>query len=149
LIGVGTTLVLRVFVGAIVKGVEKCVPVPEPKIDLSTMPSISEQWRRMTDHPTGGNVVGPLERLLFFAAFWSETAWPIFASWFVLKTAFHWQGANFATFPMTAPNKDDFEWFFARRKVGTRHVAKLLVGTVAKALVALAGVAIGHSMTFA
>lgn len=111
-------------------------------------PELADAWSKLTSMNTAGNWIGLFERPLFFAALWLPSAWPLLTSWLVFKLAFYWQGANFTSFPTSAPSRADAEYFAARRKMGSHHVSSALVGTAANIFAALVGVAIGRWVKF-
>jgi len=140
IIGLAVTVSLGFGVGPIVRCVGRSIPMPPPNEEPETV----RLWTRLINQTTGGAYIGFFERLIFFAAFWTQAAWPIFPSWLAFKLAFYWQGANFTAFPEKAPESTkDFEWLVARRQLGTHHVATVLVGTAANIVAGLAGYAVG------
>jgi len=138
-IGIVVTVALGFAVGPILAHVSRVIPIPAPNDDPETV----RLWTRLTGQTTGGAYIGFFERFIFFAAFWSPAAWPIFPSWLAFKLALYWQGAKFASFPDQAPGHADLAWLVAKRQLGAHHVATALVGTAASVAACLAGVAIG------
>lgn len=137
IIGLAVTIVLGFGVGPVVRCVGMFIQIPPPNEEPETV----RLWTRLIGQNTGGAYIGFFERLIFFAAFWID-AWLILSSWLAFKLAFYWQGANFTTFPQTAPKSEDLAWLVARRQLGTHHVATVLVGTAANIVTALVGYAV-------
>ncbi len=97
---------------------------------------------------SGGYWIGHLERPMFFACFWVSSLWPIVGAWLVMKTAFYWQGTNYAKFPDEPPSQPQMDWLVAKRRLGAYYAATALAGTAANIVFALAGIAIGHWLRF-
>ena len=103
---------------------------------------VEPYWDKLRKMQTGGSAIGHVERLLFFAALWVPSGWPILSSWLVFKLAYYWQSANFTAFPIEPPNEKQAAWLVAKRQLGVNHVATALVGTGLNLLFAFVGVAI-------
>jgi len=113
--------------------------VPLPTTDAK----IAEQWQHFINVKTAGTEIGLVERPLFFAALWVQLYWLI-PAWLVMKTAFYWQGANFAALPQEPPaTPEAMAWQAAKRRYGTARVSLALIGTGANIVVAFLGVAAG------
>lgn len=137
LVGLGVTVILGFGNGYLVKCVGNSIEMKSPNDDLVPF------WDQLQKMKTAGKEIGLVERLIFFAALWTADGWPVLTSWLVFKLAYYWQGANFASFPDKLPSKEQAAWIVARKQIGTRHVAKVLVGTGANIIVAFIGVAFG------
>lgn len=139
IVGVIATTLLGFGVGYLVRHVGASIgPLPPPSAELTP------QWTKLTGQSTGGFWIGFVERLIFFAALWIPSGWPLLSSWLVFKLAFYWQGSNFASFPVSPLSEKEADYLIARRQLGTHHVATALVGTGANIAVALIGVAVGR-----
>ncbi len=135
-IGLGVALVLGEGVGCLVrKAGDSIGPLEPPNDELAPL------WKRWSEMNTAGQWIGRIERPLFFAAAWLGAGLPL-AAWLAMKTAFYWQGTNFAAFPRNVPGAELLKYVIAKRQLGTHHVATFLVGTGANIIVALAGYAI-------
>lgn len=138
----------ELLVGRIVKLAGDQVGKPKPS-EPKEPPAASAQpadtpldWAQWYDMNTGGSWIGRVERPMFFAALWFQ-AWVLVSAWLVMKTAFYWQGSNFAALPQDAPSKSEqWKYIVAKRHLGTHHVATALTGTAANIVLALAGIAI-------
>ena len=136
LIGLAATVVLGLSTGYFVRRVGSSLPMEAPSVDLEPY------WEKLRKMQTGGNAIGHIERLLFFAGLWIPSGWPILTSWLVFKLAYYWQGANFTAFPVEPPKKEQAAWLVAKRQLGANHVATALVGTGLNLLFAFAGVVV-------
>ncbi|HEX7952504.1 MAG TPA: hypothetical protein VF523_05450, partial [Burkholderiales bacterium] len=134
-LGFALTVFLGAFTGVLVKCAGDFVRTPK-----APFPEIRKEWTALVDMNTGGKYIGLVELPIFFAACSLPEAWPLAASWLVMKTAFYWQSANFSAYPERPPNKRMARWLAAKRHMGSHHVATALVGTGANACSALAGV---------
>lgn len=138
IIGLTITVLLGFGVGRFVRHVGDSIPIPPPSGELSV------HWEKLKNQSTGGRWIGLVERPIFFAALWISGAWPLLASWLVLKLGFYWQSANFAAFPQSSPDSKEADYLVAKRQLGTHNVATALVGTGANIVLALVGVAVGR-----
>ena len=142
LLGLGVTVILGFGTKGLVERVGNSLPMESPNSDLEP------HWDKMRKMKMGGNIIGHVERPIFFAALWITGGWPILTSWLVFKLAYYWQSANFTAFPLEPPNKEQAEWLVAKRQLGANHVATALVGTGANVILALVGVAVGKWIRF-
>lgn len=140
---IGTGFFITVFLGfgvdPLVRRAGNFVGAPQPP-----SPSLRKEWKRLMGLNTGGRYIGRVEQPIFFAALWIPEAWPLLASWLVMKTAFYWQSANFTAFPELPPSPRAARYLVAKRHLGAHHVATALVGTGANIVSALVGVMVGR-----
>ena len=140
MIGLAVTLALGFGVKPLVKWVGDSLPIEPHNSDLEPY------WAKLREMKAAGEWIGHIERPMFFAALWITNGWPILSSWLVFKLAYYWQGANFTSYPVEPPSKEQAAYIVAKRQIGTHHVATSLVGTGANILIALIGVVVGNSI---
>lgn len=139
--GLAVAMILGMGIGCLVKKVGDQIPLLPPSDDLL------EDWKVLTTMNSGGRWIGFVERPIFFTAIWFQ-AWVLIGAWLVMKTAFYWQSANFAAYPVTLPSSSEAKYLIAKRRIGTHHTATALVGTGASIIAALIGVAAGKWILF-
>lgn len=86
-IGLLLVWLARFLVGWLVKRVKKGIPLPPPSA------AIEKKWADLTadtKEDKSGAILGDLERVLFYLAFWLG-AQEIIAGWFALKVASKWE----------------------------------------------------------
>lgn len=142
LLGLGVTVVLGIGTKYLVAHVANSLPLDSPNSDLEPY------WNKLRKMKTPGNMIGHVERPIFFAALWLTSGWPILASWLAFKLAYYWQSANFTAFPTELPTKEQAGLLVAKRQLGIHHIATSLVGTGVNIIFALVGVAVGRWIRF-
>jgi hypothetical protein len=142
LIGLVATLVLGLAVKHVMRFAMKASDLPAPNQTLA------RQWKEMVvSGGESGRVLGHLERLLFFAAFWSD-AQIVVAGWLAFKVASKWNAwTNVVAVPKEIDGLDPIDFLIARRKWGSHVLMTFLIGTLCNILVGFVGAAIGrHSI---
>jgi hypothetical protein len=99
-------------------------------------------WWDIVDRGSGGSVLGHLERLLFFAAFWNGE--PILvAGWLAFKVASGWQNWKLIVqVPDKMDGVDDLDYLRARSQLGSWIFHRFLIGTLGNVLAGLAAVTV-------
>jgi hypothetical protein len=136
LVGLAVTAILGCTTKYFVRRIGNSLPMEAPSIEIELY------WDKLRKMQTGGDAIGHVERLLFFAALWIPNGWPILTSWLVFKLAYYWQSANFTAFPVEPPDAKQAAWLVAKRQLGANHVATALVGTGLNLLFACVGMVI-------
>lgn len=138
LVGLGVTIAL----GA--KHVKQLVDTAAAPIELTPpSPRVAKEWANFISRPTAGALVGSIERPIFFFALWVSGGWLVLTTWLAFKLAVYWQNSNFAALPKEPPESQDVKWIDSKWRLGSHQTAKLLVGTGAGILCAMAGVLVG------
>jgi len=98
---------------------------------------LREKWTSLTQGDRAGSVLGQLERIAFFAAFWVDA--PAFvAGWLAFKVASKWNvWSNVISVPKTIAGIDELDYLIARRRWGSQVLMTFLVGTLFNVIVAL------------
>lgn len=110
----------------------------EPPAPAGIAPEI---WKRnFIDRHPGGDVLGHLERLIFFAAFWISGGWALAAAWLAFKVAAKWHAWSQAA-KLTSPEQiDDRAALLVRATMDYRY---FVLGTAANLVAGLVGLAVG------
>jgi len=103
-------------------------------------------WYDIVGRRSGGIVLGHLERLLAFAAFW-QGAPVLIAGWLAFKVASGWQNWNLIVrLPEKIDGVNDLDYLRARSQLGAWIFHRFLIGTVGNILVGLAAAAIAKGL---
>ena len=101
----------------------------------------AEIWKRnFIDPQPGGEALGYLERLIFFAAFWVSGGWALAAAWLAFKVAAKWHLWNQASKLVDPSRVDDRAALLGRAAIDYRF---FVLGTAANLIAGLAGLAVG------
>jgi len=138
LIGLLTIYVLGFGVGPLLKHVQRSAPLPAPNETLKG------KWVTLTSGDEGGKVLGKLERLAFFAAFWIDA--PIFVgAWLAFKVASKWNAwSNVISVPKTISGIDELDYLISRRRWGSQVLMTFLIGTLSNIVIGFLGVVVGR-----
>jgi hypothetical protein len=138
--GLALTFVVGLCVNPLLKYVRKRMSPIDPPNE-----AMKEKWVALTEGNEGGWVLGNLERLLFFSAFWMDAS-AVTAAWLAFKVASKWNAwSNVISVPKSAlPNVDEFDFLIARRRWGSQLLATFLVGTISNIIIGLLGVVVGR-----
>lgn len=138
IIGLLIVFFLGLFVECIVKYVQKNIPLHPPN------KVIKKKWEELTGGDEGGVILGNLERLLFFGAFWIHMP-EVVAAWLAFKVASKWQvWSNITSVPKTLPGVDEMEYLIARRRWGSQLLTTFLVGTLSNVIIGFLGSLVGQ-----
>jgi hypothetical protein len=98
-------------------------------------------WQRnFIERQPGGEALGCLERLLFFAAFWIGGGWLLAAAWLAFKAAAKWHTWSQAAKLLDAGQVTDHAALLARATMDYRF---FVLGTAANLVAGLAGLGVG------
>ena len=138
LIGLATIFILGLGVGRLVKSVQKAIPLMPPN------EKTKKKWRELTAGNEGGRILGNLERLLFFGAFWVDAP-SVVAAWLAFKVASKWNAwTNVISVPKTLSGTNELEYLVARRRWGSQLLTTFLVGTLSNVIIGFLGVVVGR-----
>ena len=138
LLGLVAMTVLGFAVKPLVKHVQKAEPLLPPN------DAVKDKWEKLVAGDEGGALMGPLERVLFFGAFWMNQPLVV-AAWLAFKVASKWNAwTNIIAVPNSLEEIDDLDYLIARRRWGSQLLTTFLVGTLANVLVGFVAVAIGR-----
>jgi len=99
--------------------------------------TLKEKWGALTQGDRAGVVLGYLERLVFFLAFWLDAS-AVVATWLAFKVASKWNvWSNVISVPKTITGVDDLDYLIARRRWGSQVLMTFLIGTLFNVLVGL------------
>jgi hypothetical protein len=104
-------------------------------------------WDSITHQSkSGGRVLGLLETILFFIAFWISHP-ELVAGWLVFKVGSKWEiWNNIIKVPEKLGKADDIEYLDARHKWGTKVLMRFLIGTILNILFAMVGTVISYGI---
>jgi len=143
LIGLGLAWLARFPISRLVRSVKSGIPLSAPSNDLAG------KWEDLVTDPKSdksGAVLGDLERILFFLAFWLAS-WEVVAAWLAFKVAAKWEAwSTTGALPDSLPNTDPLAYLVARRRWASQRLMSFLVGTLANVLVAFVCVLIGKHL---
>lgn len=113
----------------------------ERKIHIELPDGISEkQWKDIWEVPKGGDIVGHLERILYFIALLFD---PLYIGGLLtFKIAAKWEAwKNIVQVPQQRPEgfPSELNYFIFRRKLGSKLLNRFLVGTFSNILFAVVG----------
>jgi hypothetical protein len=138
LIGLLTVFFVGLCNGHLVKYVRKSMALLPPN------EATKEKWVALTEGDEGGWVLGNLERLLFFGAFWMDAP-TLTAAWLAFKVASKWNAwSNVISLPKTMSGIDELDFLIARRRWGSQLLTTFLVGTLANIVIGLLGMVVGR-----
>jgi len=101
----------------------------------------ADVWKRnFIDRQPGGEALGHLERLIFFAAFWIAGGWALAAAWLAFKVASKWHTWNEAARLAGAAQLEDRAALLARATMDYRF---FVIGTAANLVAGLVGLGVG------
>jgi len=105
--------------------------------------SLKEKWTSLTQGDKAGAVLGYLERLAFFGAFWFDAA-AMVAAWLAFKVASKWNvWSNVILVPKTISGIDELDYLIARRRWGSQILMSFLIGTLFNVIVGFLAAQIG------
>jgi len=144
LAGLIITYLLGLTVRPLLKKLKAGIELPPPR------PNLKDEWDAITgrgeddkNKDRSGEILGRLERLLFFIAFWNES-YAIIAGWLTFKVGSKWQvWSNVIAVPKDIEGVDPLSYLRARRQWGSQRLMSFLVGTLSNALVAFGGFSLG------
>jgi hypothetical protein len=143
LIGLALVWLARFLVSPLVQSVKEGIPLPPPSAEAS------ETWKDLVTDPKSdksGAVLGDLERILFFIAFWLSSL-EIVVAWLAFKVAAKWEAwSTTGALPDSLPGADPLPYLVARRRWSSQRLMSFLVGTLANVLVSFACVLIGKHL---
>ncbi|MGH8589811.1 MAG: hypothetical protein ACREXX_10915 [Gammaproteobacteria bacterium] len=142
--GLIITFLLGLAVKPLVKKLKAGIELPPPR------PNLKGEWDAITGpnesdktKDKSGEILGRLERLLFFIAFWNES-YVIIAGWLTFKVGSKWQvWSNVISVPKDLEGVDPLVYLRARRQWGSQRLMSFLVGTLSNALAAFGGFFLG------
>lgn len=106
-------------------------------------PDIATKWAELTGGNEGGAIIGGLERVSFFLAFWLEggvAGAAVVAAWLTFKLGSKWQAwTQTIALPENLDGIDAIDYLVARRRWGSRVLTTFLVGTLSNVLVGMVG----------
>lgn len=138
IIGLVTIIILGCGVPRMIKSVQKEIPLTPPNEETK------KNWEKLTAGNEGGSILGNLERILFFCAFWVDAP-AVVAAWLAFKVASKWNAwTNIISVPKTLSGVDDLEFLVARRLWGSQLLTTFLVGTISNVIIGFLGVVVGH-----
>ncbi len=130
-------------VGWLVQRVKKGIALPPPS------DALKEKWTALTTDPdedNSGAILGKLELVLFYLAFWMA-AQEIIAGWFALKVASKWEAwGTTGRLPESLDGVDDLSYMISRRRWASQRLMSFLVGTIANVLAAFGGFIIAKNV---
>ena len=138
LIGLLTIYVLGLGVGPLLKYAQRTAPLSPPN------EALKDKWTTLTSGDEGGKILGKLERLAFFGAFWIDA--PLFVgAWLAFKVASKWNAwSNVISVPKTISGIDELDYLISRRRWGSQVLMTFLVGTLANVIIGFVGVVVGR-----
>lgn len=138
LIGLVTSFVFGLGVPRLLKSVQKEIPLIPPSEETKN------KWEELTAGNEGGRILGNLERLLFFGAFWIDAP-SVVAAWLAFKVASKWNAwTNVISVPKTLSGINELEYLVARRRWGSQLLVTFLVGTLSNVIIGFLGVVAGR-----
>lgn len=138
LIGLVASFVLGFAVPRLLKSVQKEIPLIPPS------EKTKKKWEELTAGNEGGCILGNLERLLFFGAFWIDAP-SVVAAWLAFKVASKWNAwTNVISVPKTLSGINELEYLVARRRWGSQLLVTFLVGTLSNVIIGFLGVVAGR-----
>ena len=136
--GLLTVFFVGLCVGPLVKLVQRSMPLLPPS------EATKEKWTALTEGNEGGWILGNIERLLFFGAFWVDAP-TVTAAWLAFKVASKWNAwSNVISVPKTLSGIDELDFLIARRRWGSQLLTTFLVGTLSNIVIGLLGVGGGR-----
>ena len=100
-----------------------------------------EIWRAaVVERAPGGDALGHLERVIFFAAFWVSGGWALAAAWLLFKVVAKWHAWNQLSQLGGVSPLEDRAALVARAALDYRL---FVIGTAANLVAGLAGLAVG------
>lgn len=137
-IGLLAIFFLGLGVGTLLKCVQKSITLLPPN------EATKEKWAALTEGNEGGWILGNLERLLCFGAFWIDAP-SVIAAWLAFKVASKWNAwSNVISVPKTLSGVDELEYLVARRRWGSQLLTTFLVGTLSNIVIGFLGVIAGR-----
>lgn len=144
LVGFLVTFLIGLGVRPLLEYAKKTMSLPPPSAALAS------EWKKVVSGNEGGRVLGHLERLLFFGAFYVN-AEAVVAGWLAFKVASKWNAwTNVVTVPKEIAGIDPIEFLIARRSWASHVLMTFLVGTLANVIAGYLGVVVArHGYAFA
>jgi len=138
LVGLLTTFILGLGVDPLLKHLQKSAALTPPNETLR------DKWATLTQGNEGGKILGYLERLLFFGAFWIDAP-VVIASWLAFKVASNWNAwSNVISVPTKISGIDELDYLVARRRWGSQLLMTFLIGTLSNVVTGFLGAVIGR-----
>lgn len=138
LIGLVTIYLLGIGVGPLLKYAQRAATLPAPN------EALKDKWATLTSGDEGGKILGRLERLAFFGAFWIESTLFV-GAWLAFKVASKWNAwSNVISVPKTISGIDEVDYLISRRRWGSQVLMTFLIGTLANIIIGFLGVVVGR-----
>jgi hypothetical protein len=140
-IGVGLIIIflLGLGVGPLIDCAKKSIRLEPPN------KSLAESWKKLVKGNEGGKLLGNLERVIYFGAFWIGKP-VIIGSWLAFKVATKWNAwSNIISVPKHIENVDPLDYLNARRRWGSQLLMTFLIGTAANIIISFVGVLLGKN----
>jgi hypothetical protein len=103
-------------------------------------------WQDIIGRGSATKMLGHLERLLAFAAFWQQAP-IIIAGWLAFKVASGWNNWNFIVrLPERIEGVKDLDYLRARSQLGSWIFHRFLIGTLGNILAGLIAVAVAKGL---
>lgn len=141
---------LQILVGLVVTFLLGCGVKPlleRAKKDAHLTPpseSLKDKWAELTRGNEAGGIIGILERLFFFGAFWANAPSAI-GAWLAFKVASKWQvWSTVVALPDSLTGAKQLDYVIARRRWSSHLLVTFLVGTLANVLIGFLGVVVGR-----
>lgn len=139
-IGLPITVVLGLFTGRVVQMVKIKPMAPEG----ISQKRLNESLLIGREDERSASVLGFLERIIFFAAFFSN-AGLVAAGWLAFKVASKWQvWEHIIQLPKEFPCEDPLERLRVRTEWGSLLLSRFLMGTLYNVFCGLAGAAVAR-----
>jgi len=147
ILGLSVTLLFGLVVQPLVKHVKNKIEMVPPS------ESLKNKWLEITGpievqgKLESGEIIGLLERLLFFIAIWISS-YLIIGGWLAFKVASKWEvWKNIISVPESLDTDvakvDQLDYLSARRRWASHRYVSFLIGTISNILVAFGGVLVG------
>ena len=126
------------------------------KLDNRSYPEIisKDEWDEIIKRPSGGVLVGIIERLIFLAAFWNEGYMLIIPAWLAFKVAAKWESwKNIIQVPHALNTQEEdkeplkrLQYLKVRNDWGTYLLTRFMVGTGSNLLISLLATYVGKNI---
>jgi len=140
-LGLVLVFAIGTAVGPVVRSATKAGrPSPPVGIDANV-------WLDIIGRGSAASVLGHLERLLAFAAFWQEAP-IIIAGWLAFKVASGWNNWSFIVrLPEKIEGVKDLDYLRARSQLGSWVFHRFLIGTLSNVLAGLGAAVVAKSLS--
>jgi hypothetical protein len=106
------------------------------------------EWKKLMKGNESGAVLGFLERLIFFAAFFAQAHIAV-AAWLAFKVASKWNAwENVIAIPDKLEGIENLSFLVARRNWGSHVLMTFLIGTACNILAGLLGASVATHWTY-